>query len=69
MITQACLSQKLGGGSFALIGDIIEMQFQVSNNFNFGAALSLVLMVLILISMGIMNRFDKDAKTSGGGLF
>ena len=60
------ISQKLGGGSFALIGDIIEMQFQVSNNFNFGAALSLVLMVLILISMGIMNRFDKDAETSGG---
>ena len=55
------ISQKLGGGSFALIGDIIEMQFQISNNFNFGAALSLVLMILILISMSIMNRFsDKD---------
>ncbi len=55
------ISQKLGGGSFALIGDIIEMQFQISNNFNFGAALSLVLMILILISMTIMNRFsDKD---------
>ncbi len=61
------ISQKLGGGSFALIGDIIEMQFQVSNNFNFGASLSLVLMVLILICMAIMNKFgDDDAEARGG---
>lgn len=59
------ISQKLGGGSFALIGDIIEMQFQVSNNFNFGAALSLVLMVLILICMAVMNKFG-DSEDAGG---
>lgn len=61
------ISQKLGGGSFALIGDIIEMQFQVSNNFNFGAALSLVLMILILICMAVMNKFgDEDDSAKGG---
>ena len=60
------ISQKLGGGSFALIGDIIEMQFQVSNNFNFGAALSLVLMVLILICMAIMNKFGDTEESKGG---
>lgn len=59
------ISQKLGGGSFALIGDIIEMQFQVSNNFNFGAALSLVLMILILICMAVMNKFG-DTEEAGG---
>lgn len=63
------ISQKLGGGSFALIGDIIEMQFQVSNNFNFGAALSLVLMILILICMAIMNKFgDEEAEDAAGGV-
>lgn len=63
------ISQKLGGGSFALIGDIIEMQFQISNNFNFGAALSLVLMVLILISMAVMNKFgDTDEDDMRGGV-
>ncbi len=61
------ISQKLGGGTFALIGDIIEMQFQVSNNFNFGAALSLVLMVLILICMAFMNKFS-DTEDAGGGI-
>ena len=54
------ISQKLGGGSFLLIGDAIESQFQSVNNFNLGASLSLILMVLILISMAIMNRFTDD---------
>ena len=36
---------------------------------NVGAALSLVLMVLILISTGIMNHYDKDnSAQQGGGL-
>ena len=60
------ISQKLGGGTFALIGDVIEMQFQVSNNFNFGAALSLVLMVLILICMAFMNKFSSTEDAGGG---
>ncbi len=60
------ISQKLGGGTFALIGDVIEMQFQVSNNFNFGASLSLVLMVLILICMAFMNKFSSSEDVGGG---
>ncbi len=54
------ISQKLGGGSFDLIGDVIERQFQQSYNYNLGAAISLVLMVLILICMAVMNRFTED---------
>lgn len=54
------ISQKLGGGSFDLIGDVIERQFQQAYNYNLGAALSLVLMVLILLSMAVLNRFTND---------
>ena len=54
------ISQKLGGGSFDLIGDVIERQFQQSYNYNLGAAISLVLMVLILICMAVMNRFTEE---------
>ena len=54
------ISQKLGGGSFDLIGDVIERQFQQSYNYNLGASLSLVLMVLILICMAVMKRFSGD---------
>ena len=54
------ISQKLGGGKTLLIGDAIESQFMSANNYNLGASLSLVLMVLILISMFIMNKFADD---------
>lgn len=54
------ISQKLGGGTFELIGDTIERQF-VSSALNTGAAISLVMMILILISLSVMNRFtDSD---------
>ena len=44
------ISQKLGGGTFELIGDTIERQF-VTGAYNVGAAISLVMMILILISL------------------
>ena len=54
------ISQKLGGAGTMLIGDVIEKQFKSSNNPNLGAALSLVLMLLVLLCTGIMNRFGSD---------
>ena len=51
------ISQKLGGGTFELIGDTIERQFQNDSTYNIGAAISLVMMILILISLAVMNRF------------
>lgn len=61
------ISQMLGGGSNLLIGDIIDMQFLGSAyNPNLGSAISLVLMVLILITMGIMNQFDDGEQGEGG---
>lgn len=54
------ISQKLGGGSFDLIGDTIERQFQNVSTYNIGAAISLVMMVLILISVAIMNKFSDN---------
>ena len=54
------ISQKLGGTGTTLIGDIIETQFQTANNFHLGAALSFVLMVLILICLAVMNKFSDE---------
>ena len=60
------ISQKLGGGTFQLIGDTIESYFTgVSVNYHFGAALSLILMVLIIISMGVMNHFADPEDVTG----
>ncbi len=69
-ISTFIISRILGGGKDYLIGDLIEDYFLGNSgvvNYNIGAALSMVLMVLILVATFFMNRFDKDAKTSGGG--
>ena len=44
---------------FELIGDSIERQF-VNGTYNVGGAISLVMMILILISIGVMNRFSEE---------
>jgi len=54
------ISQKLGGTDTVLIGDLIERLFKQGNNPNLGAVLSLVLMALVLICTGIMNRLGGD---------
>ena len=60
------ISQKLGGGTFRLIGDTIEGYFTgTSINYNVGASLSLILMIIILISMAIMYRYTDTEDTKG----
>ena len=60
------LNQKLGNPmDTVLIGDIIERLFKQSNNPNLGAALSLVLMALVFICTGIMNRFGGNDEEGG----
>ena len=59
------ISQKLGGTDTVLIGDVIERQFKQGNNPNLGAALSLVLMALVFVCTGIMNRFGGEDEEGG----
>ena len=54
------ISQKLGNAETILIGDIIERQFKQGQNPNLGSALSLVLMLLVLVCTGIINRFGSN---------
>ena len=57
------ISRMLGGGGNLLIGDLIDLQFLGNAyNPNLGAAISLVLMVLILLAMSITNQFGDDEK-------
>jgi spermidine/putrescine transport system permease protein len=60
------ISQKLGAGKIDLVGDTIERLFQNPTTYNVGAAVSLVMMLLIIISVRIMNRFsDEDSADEG----
>ena len=54
------ISQKLGAGKIDLVGDTIERLFQNVSTYNVGAAMSLVMMILIIISVAVMNKFSDD---------
>ena len=66
-VTTFVISRLLGGGQFTLIGNLIEQQFVYTGEWGFGSALSIVMMILILFSMAIMSRYEKERE--GGGLF
>ena len=59
-LTTFVISNILGGGKIFLIGNIIEQEFTTSANWNLGSGLSLIMLIFILISMTILERFDKS---------
>jgi len=59
------ISQLLGGGKELLIGNLIEQQFTVQRDWHFGSALSIILMFMILISMAIMSKVEKEDDNGG----
>ena len=61
------ISQKLGAGKIDLVGDTIERLFQNPSTYNIGAAMSLVMMILIIISVRVMNHFSDDERDSSSG--
>lgn len=64
------ISNLLYGGQYMLIGNLIEQQFLVVNDWNFGSAVAMILMLLILVSMAVMNRIGgKSAEDQGVGLW
>lgn len=67
-VTTFAISRLLGGGKFMLIGDLIEQQFTVVGDWNFGSAISIFMMIIILISMAVMSRFEDESDKEGGGL-
>ena len=61
-LTTFVISDLLGGSKILLIGNVIEQKFKQGNNWNVGRGLSLVLMIFILISMAIMQKYDKNGE-------
>ena len=61
------ISKLLGGSKLMMIGDVIETMFVGDGcDYNVGAALSLILMVLMLICMSLMHRVDNGEDELGG---
>ncbi len=59
-VSTFAISRMLGGGTELLLGDLIERQFLGgAYNPQLGAAISLVMMVIVLVCMIVMNRFGE----------
>ncbi|MBR5572455.1 MAG: ABC transporter permease [Oscillospiraceae bacterium] len=59
-VSTFAISRMLGGGTELLLGDLIERQFLGgAYNPQLGAAISLVMMVVVVICMLVMNRFGE----------
>ncbi|MBE6787471.1 MAG: ABC transporter permease [Ruminococcaceae bacterium] len=55
------ISQKLGGNKTMLVGDTIEYFFNLGPDYyNIASSISLILMILIMISLFVMNKFSDD---------
>lgn len=50
------ISNLLGGNKSMLIGNVIEQQFRFTGDWHFGAAISFVLMVIMLITMFFLSK-------------
>ncbi len=61
-LTTFVISNMLGGGKILLIGNVIEQEFTVGDNWNLGAGLSVVMMIFIVISMAFIAKFDKSGE-------
>lgn len=60
------ISRLLGGGQFMLLGNLIEQQYTTMGDWNFGSAISIFMMIIILIFMAVTSKFDNGSDKEGG---
>ena len=66
-VTTFAITDILSGGKNDLIGNIVQRQFREAFNWHYGATISIILMVLIVISIIVSSKYESEDK--GGGLF
>jgi len=65
-VSSFVIPDLIGAGKYNMIGNQIEKQFLLMSNWHYGAALSMVLVFMILISVYFTNRYADD---EGGQLW
>jgi spermidine/putrescine transport system permease protein len=74
-VSSFVIPKLLGGGSYMLIGNLIENQFISIGDWNFGSSVSLIMTIIIIISMYITKKVDKNidettpARTGGARVY
>lgn len=49
------ISRLLGGGQYLLMGNLIEQQYLWVGDWNFGSAISIIMMIIIIVTMAATN--------------
>lgn len=58
-VSSFCIPRMLGGGSYVMVGTVIESQFLTAGDWNFGSAVSFIMAIIIMISMYITRKIDR----------
>ena len=61
-VSSFVIPKLLGGGNYVLIGNLIEKYFLVAGDWNFGSAISLIMALIIIASMWLTKKIDKNAE-------
>ncbi len=59
-VTNFVIPSLLGGGKDVLIGNIVEQQFMVVGDWHFGAAISVIIMLFILVSVAFLRLTGEE---------
>ena len=58
------IPKLLDGGSYVLVGNLVENYFVTTGDWNFGSAVSLIMTIVILISMYFTRKFDYEKENN-----
>ena len=62
------ISDLLGNNLVQLLGNIINLEF-TQNSWNYGSALSIILLLLMGITMFIEKKYNNKTQTAGGRIW
>lgn len=60
------ISRLLGGSKYLLVGNLIEQEINAVGDWNLGSAIAIFMMILILLSMAFMNKYEKKYAVKDG---
>ena len=66
-ISTFVISDLLGGGHTMLMGNLIQNQFLAARNWQFGSAISMILIIIMLLAMLLLGRYSN--KDGGGAIW
>ncbi|MBR3098226.1 MAG: ABC transporter permease [Clostridia bacterium] len=61
-VSSFVIPKLLGGGDYVLIGNLIEIYFITTGDWNFGSAISLIMALIIIASMYLTKKIDRNAQ-------